>query len=53
MKWLIGKQYIWRLGAFLDPLSENVDEAFFILHLEKQQSDGNKLIISLCVSSGL
>lgn len=52
MEWLIGKLYAWRLGVFSDPLSEAVDEVFFILHLEKQQSDVNKLI-SLHVPFGL
>lgn len=48
MNWLIGEQYTWRLGVFSDPLSETVDEAFFVLHLEKQQSDDNKHNKSAC-----
>lgn len=35
------------------PPGKAVEELFFMLHLERQQSNGNKLMMSLRVPSGL
>lgn len=53
MKWLAGWQYTWTWVSFLIgqqkyPPSKTVEEHFFMLCLDKQQSDSNQLAMSLC-----